>query len=259
MRLIVTTALGAGREAKEQALAFAAELGAVFVPRGRLGLESLLAASEADGALVVGRRRVSFFFGGREFAFHPGTAVLRIKNLRSGKPDQMIQAMDLCSGDAVLDCTLGLGADAIVASFVAGPEGRVVGIEKVPVVALVVGYGLRRYSFKEDPVVEAAMRRIRVVAADHLDYLGRVPAEGFDVVYFDPFFRTPVRGACQLQPLRLLGEKAPLSNEALREAVRVARRRVVVKVRRGAGEPEYRFQHVVGGRHARVVYGVIKK
>jgi hypothetical protein len=259
VRLIVTTALAAGREAKEQALAFAAELGAVFVPRGRLGLESLLAASEADGALVAGRRRVSFFFSGREFSFHPGTAALRIKNLRSGKPDQMIQAMDLHAGDAVLDCTLGLGADAIVASFVAGPEGQVVGVEKIPVVALVVGYGLRHYSFKEDPDVEAAMRRIRVVAADHLDYLRRVPAESFDVVYFDPFFRVPVRGACQLQPLRLLGEKAPLAAEALQETLRVARRRVVVKVRRGPGEPEYRFQRVVGGRHARVAYGVIAK
>ncbi|MDI6631445.1 MAG: class I SAM-dependent methyltransferase [Bacillota bacterium] len=259
MRLIVTTALAAGREAKEQALAFAAELGAVFVPRGRLGLEILMAAAGAEGALVVGRQRVSFLFGGREFSFHPGTAALRIKNLRSGKPDQMIQAMDLRPGDAVLDCTLGLGADAIVASFVAGPEGRVVGVEKVPVVALVVGYGLRHYSFKEDPDVEAAMRRIQVVAADHLDYLRRVPGESFDVVYFDPFFRTPVRGASQLQPLRLLGEKAPLAAEALREAVRVARRRVVVKVRRDAGEPEYRFQRVVGGRHARVAYGIIEK
>lgn len=262
MRLVVTTTLGAGEEVAAAAREIAAQLGVPFVPRARRGIGRLLHREGADAALVLSASRLSlsFFREGKreEFFFHPGTAILRIKNILAGKPDQMVEAMALRPGNTVLDCTLGLGADAIVASFVVGPEGRVVGVEKVKALAAVVAHGLRHYA--EEPLLTAAMRRVEVVVADHYDFLRRTPAESFDVVYFDPFFRVPVAGAAQVAPLRALGEKAPLREEAVREALRVARRRVVMKERRGSEEfARLGFREIYSGKHAQVAYGVIEK
>lgn len=259
MRLVVTTAHGAGPAAKAEGLRLAARLTTVFVPRNGRSLKDLLGEHGTAGAVVVGARRVSLFFGEQQFFFHPGTAALRIKSLSTGKPDQMIQAMGLRPGDEVLDCTLGLGTDAVVASFVVGPEGRVVGVESVMAVAAVVEHGLRHHAVKADPLFNGALRRIEVVWADHLGYLRGTPARSFDVVYFDPFFRTPVGDADQIQPLRALGDSRPLSREAVVEALRVARRRVVVKERRGSAEfARLGFKRLSGGRYARVAYGVIE-
>ncbi|MEW6183320.1 MAG: class I SAM-dependent methyltransferase [Bacillota bacterium] len=291
---MVTTTLRGGPGVGVEALECAAELGAVYVPREGYCIEDLITAYGVQGVLAVGTKRVSLFYvqsgagrlrtpfpkgeeesgaesdGGaeinsgvtvlKEFYFHPGTAKLRIKNVLYGKPDQMVQAMGLRPGDSVLDCTLGLGADAYVAGFVTGPDGRVLGLEKSAVLAAVVGHGLRRWFLEPEPLLQATMRRIEVKAADHLDYLSKAPAGGFDVVYFDPFFGTPVKGAFQVVPLRAIGETSPLTSEAVKEAVRVARRRVVMKERRGGGEcARLGFERVVGGRYARVAYGVIEK
>ncbi|RJX17008.1 MAG: hypothetical protein C4570_08770 [Ammonifex sp.] len=264
MRVVVTTSLGAGPDTRAQAPALAHRLGTVYVQRMDRSLEDLFADFRVEGVVVVGRQRAGLFHRGPEgtahFFFHPGTAVLRIKNILSGKPDQMIQAMGLQPGDAVLDCTLGLGADAVVAGCAVGAEGRVVGVEKVAPVAVVVEYGLQKYASRADPLTGAAMRRIQVVAADHLDFLRQAPAESFDVVYFDPFFRVSVKGADQLVPLRVTGDLNSLTTEAVEEACRVARRRVVVKERRGSKEfARLGFNQVIGGRYARVAYGVIVK
>ncbi|MGQ9512445.1 class I SAM-dependent methyltransferase [Thermodesulfitimonas sp.] len=262
MRVLVTTTHGAGEDAAAAGQALAVRLDVPFVPRGGHGLATLLSREGAEAALVFGPQRLSlcFYRDGRreEFFFHPGTALLRIKNILAGKPDQMIQAMALRPGDTVLDCTLGLGADAIVASFVAGSQGRVVGVEKVAPLAAVVEYGLRHYA--AEPLLTAAMRRIEVVVADHYDYLLRLPAASFDVVYFDPFFRVPVKGAAQVAPLRAVGERAPLKEEAVQAALRVARRRVVLKERRGsAAFTRLGFREFCGGRHAHIAYGVREK
>ena len=69
-------------------------------------------------------------------------SALRIKHLASGQPDSMVTAAGLKKGDHVLDCTMGMGADAIVASFVVGDQGRVVSLESEPVIAAITGHGL---------------------------------------------------------------------------------------------------------------------
>lgn len=283
MQVVVTTTLGAGPDAKEEALLLAAELSTSYVPRDCKRLEDLLDNYGVEGLLVVGARRVSLFCKRpedegnfkagtkelnrpesnrvfQEFFFHPGTAKIRIKSILSGKPDQMIQAMDLRPGDAVLDCTLGLGADALVASFVVGAKGRVVGLEKVAPIAAIVERGLAKYSSPSQPLLNEAMRRIKVEPIEHLEYLHRAPSESFDVVYFDPFFRVTVKGADQMRPLRTVGDVGPLSLEAVQEACRVARRRVVMKERRESREfARLGFNRIAGGRYARVAFGVIEK
>ncbi|MDI3279956.1 MAG: class I SAM-dependent methyltransferase [Bacillota bacterium] len=245
---LVTTARRADRALQLAAQELARRYGQPYVPRSALSTVPV-------GTLVVGRDGLRFYGEGGELRFHPGLAVVRIKRLLAGEKDHLVEALDLRRGDAVLDCTLGLAADAIVASYAVGEEGMVVGVESsLPLVAL-VEQGLRTYQSGRRWVDEA-MRRIRVVHADHREYLATCPDRSFDAVYFDPLFRWPVERSSALEPFRPLANPAPLSPEAVAEARRVARRRVVLKERRGS--PEFArlgFVHLLGGRSSRVAYG----
>lgn len=197
-----------------------------------------------------------------EYFYHPGMAKPRLKSIWKGQGDPMVEAMGLREGDEVLDCTLGRGTDAIVASYVVGPRGRVVGIESVPLIAALTEHGLQTFEFtqgkaEENERVKEAMKRIEVVCTDHLDYLLTARPKSFDVVYFDPLFHQPVVESVAMIPLRALADKQPLRPEAFELALRVARRCVVVKQRRGTPLWE-KFQpdRVVAGRHSHIEYGV---
>jgi hypothetical protein len=128
-----------------------------------------------------------------------------------------------------------MGADAIVASYVTGPEGKVVALESEPVIAALVGHGMRTYSTDRTELMEA-MRSVEVVCADYRDYLPRLPDNSFDIVMFDPMFSETVRESSAMQALRPLANPEPLDPESVKEAIRVARRAVLLKERRGSGE-----------------------
>lgn len=168
----------------------------------------------------------------------------------------MVEAMALSRGMSVLDCTLGFGADAIVASFAVGPEGRVTGIESQPLIETVVGYGLAHFKAENWPIQEA-MRGIRTVCADAFDYLKEQPDDSVDVVYFDPMFRHPLLESRSLSPLRTVANHEPVSEVMIEEACRVARRRVVFKENARSLEFErLGFTKIMGGRYSKVHYGV---
>ncbi len=257
--ILVTTSIGARQAEKLQAEEISRTVGVAYVPRGRESLSALSAESGAEVVVVVSRTRVGLLFAGREFFFHPGLAKVRIRRIEAGKTDQMIQALGLGAGDSVLDCTLGLGADALVAGHVVGAGGRVVGLEAEPLVAMLVRCGLESYRADDGPLAEA-MRRVEVVTADHREYLQAQENGSFDVVYFDPMFRVPRHASSAMEPLRRLADARALDPESLAEAVRVARRRVVLKERRGSPEFErLGFRQIAGGRYSPVAYGIIAK
>ena len=250
--LVVTTSRKPTGEEEAQALALARELGVPYIPR-RGSLQDL----GAPAVLVVTRERLVVQTEAGEIFFHPGMARPRVRQLERGHPDVMVEAMGLRPGDAVLDCTLGLGSDAIVASFVAGERGRVVGLEAVPVLAALVRWGLAHHDPGHDGL-RAAMRRVEVVCADHEDYLLRLPDRCFDIVYFDPMFREPVHESAHMRPWRALACYKPLTQAAIAAARRVARRRVVVKERSGSPVfDELGLTTVVGGRKSRIAYGIL--
>lgn len=69
----------------------------------------------------------------------------------------------------------------------------------------------------------------------------------------------PCRARISCSPLRALGNRMPLSKEAVVEALRVGRRRVVLKERRESAEfARLGFKYLSGGRYTRVAYGVIE-
>lgn len=255
----VTTSHRTKSELVEEALILARNLGVPFVNRDDKSVDHLCAEFDLAGLVVVSSTRISYLARGQEFFFHPGLARLRIKELKYGKTDQMIKAMSLQKGDSVLDCTLGLGTDAIVASFFAGPAGRVTGLEKSPVIAELVRQGLATYP-EEDQETAMAMQRVQVINSGHKEYLTGLPPQSYDVVYFDPMFRSPCRHSPGLNALRSLASPDAVDPETIRLALQVAVKRVVLKERRESNEfARLGFTRITGGKYAPVAYGVIEQ
>lgn len=259
--LVVTTSrkMDAGRWA--QAQEWAERLAAVLVLRSDRSLEDLTQEYEVAGVLVVGRERVTYHEPAHnlEYFFHPGMARRRLRNIQLGRGDPMITAMRLRPSDTVLDCTLGRATDATVASHMVGPVGRVVGIEKVPVISWLTIQGLQHYEIK-DAATREAMRRVEAYCADYTEFLPAQAEGSFDVVYFDPVFDQPLAGSSGMIPLRQLASDEPVTPEALTQARRVARRYVVIKQRIGTAlwkELPFHFEIVAGGS-SRIEYGVLE-
>ena len=232
--LFVTTSLEPSSELEARARGFARELGAPYVGRGDLGLPRLFRAHPgARRALLVQTNRLLLAMpGGTELFYHPNMAFLRLGNLLRGGRDLLVDAAGLRPGDRVLDATLGYAAEAILCAYAVGTEGVVHGVEAVPELGVVVREGLQSV-VTDHRVLNETMRRVQVVhLGHHLEYLRACAAGSYDVVCFDPFFEEILPDSETFAPLRAFGDHAPLLPDALAEARRVARRRVVVKAMR---------------------------
>ena len=224
MRLAVTTPFHPSPAALAAARDAAARRALPFQPRATRSLAEVAVAAGVEALLVLGGHS-SLWLDGVEQRWHPGMGGLRAKRLLQGERvtgDSFLEAARLRPGDAVLDCTLGLGADALVAAAAVGDGGRVVGLESSPLLAAWAGEGLARLPGE-------AAARVEVIAADHAAWLAGAPDRSFDVVVFDPMFRHARAAAPGFDLLRRLGDARPLSRAALDRARRVARRGVLVK------------------------------
>ena len=231
MRLAVTTPADPSSAEAAAAGEAAARHGLAHAARGRRPLREVAADAGAEGLLVLSARGAILWTPEGERSWAPGMGFLRLKRTLAaarGGPDRpterdpMLEAAGIRPGDAVLDATLGLGADALVAAGACGPDGRVLACEASGALAAWVAEGLRRLP------VEAA-GRVEVRAADHAALLATLPGGSFDVVLFDPMFRHARAEPGQFDVVRRLADPRPLQAETLMAARRVARRWVVVK------------------------------
>jgi hypothetical protein len=85
-----------------------------------------------------------------------------------------------------------------------------------------------------------------------------LPDNSYDIVYFDPMFRIPVRSSSAMAPLRAFAEERPLAEADVRHAVRVARKRVVLKDHRDSGEFRRLGFALARKSSSPVAYGVIE-
>ncbi|MBM7116560.1 class I SAM-dependent methyltransferase [Archangium primigenium] len=238
------------RQAREAARA----LGLPFVPRRKKQPLGALLQSVAEALLVFEHEGVTLADAEGAFSFNPGMAHLRRMRLSEGqRDDALLRVSEMRPGDQVLDCTLGLGQDALVASLAVGPEGRVVALEKSLPLFAIVSQGLAAYD--SGP----ASCRIESLHADAHAYLRALPSGSFDVVCFDPMFEKPKKAQPAFEMLRRYAEHAPLTPDVLEEARRVARRWVVVKGSKHSedlkklglqAEPGSRYTSLIWGRAA---------
>jgi hypothetical protein len=258
MNFVITTGYNPTVAIEEAARELAQQLGAEFIPRNRTSLVTIQKNAHVDQLLIFSKQGPLVYTQEGNYFFHLSMADLRIKNLKNGKHDHMISAMQLEAGMSVLDCTLGLATDAVVASVVTGPSGKVTGVENSLLVALIARIGLANF-VGESPEITDALRNIEVIQADAEEYLCNLPDHYYDIVYFDPMFRQPIQSSSNLKPIRLLADKRPISLIALNEAKRVAKKRIVLKEAQGSSEFErLGFTEFAGGKYSSVQYGIME-
>lgn len=204
-------------------------------------------------------------------SFHPSMALIRLIQLIRGEKDRFLQATALKRGDILFDATLGLATDALVAAWQVGEEGRIIGIEHSPILAALVRDGLYNLSHNPIPRLEnpdklrawealtQAAKRIEVHFGDHQEILSSYASCSVDVVYFDPMFRNTREKSASIRPLYHVSNTQRLRKEAIIEARRVARKRVILKERKGSEEFErLGFSLHEGGKYSHVDYGIIQ-
>lgn len=257
--MFVTTSYHPTPAELELAAGLARRLSCRLVERKQSSLPRLKRALGEQDVLVATTKGLRYFPSGAEepFFFHPSSAQVRLKRLLHGHGDALLESAEVEPGDTVLDCTAGLGSEAILFSYAVGSQGRVTALESQPLVALLVELGLASYSSGFEPL-DMAMRRVRLVQADHSDYLRSLPDNSVDVVYFDPMFRQTIEETSALGPLKGIANHNALSLEAVAEAKRVARRTVLMKENRESGEfARLGFQMLLRP-NTKIAYGVIR-
>jgi len=228
--VLVTTPRSPTIEEEESAAELADLLGSSFYAREGRTLNSLVRRHNMAAAIVVGSREIRLVYKGRNYGFHPNMAMHRVTALRAMEKDRLVEVAELKSGDKFLDCTCGLGSDAVVAAYAIGKNGMVSALEVSAILAVIVRYGLLNYQHKESAMVEA-MRRVTVVTEDYVNFLPVQEEDSWDVVYFDPMFETTIADAKGLDIVRMLGSHDLPSLDIINEARRVAKRSVVIKDR----------------------------
>ncbi|MBS2969320.1 class I SAM-dependent methyltransferase [Metabacillus sp. KIGAM252] len=255
--MIITTVMKNFKEAETAAKALAHSMNSQYVPRNKKSITSLLQKGEA--VLVIGTERMELYSAPDEkpFFFHPNSAMFRIKRLLDGEHDPFVDAAGIEKGKTILDCTLGLASDSIVAAYAAGEEGKVCGIEGNKEMALIVGEGLKKWDAGNDEISKA-MKRVEVVYADHLEFLQTCGDRSFDIVYFDPMFEEALSSEGMV-PLKQIANYDDLRGEVIAQAKRVAKERVVLKDHWTSGRFEKWGFSQIKRRSASFHFGVIEK
>ncbi|RFU69700.1 hypothetical protein D0469_09010 [Peribacillus saganii] len=241
-----------------KAKGLAEELNVTYVPRKKRSVKALQKIIQ-DDCLVLGKERLELYSmdSDEPFFFHPNIAMLRIKRLMNGEDDPLISTGQITEGMKILDCTLGLGSDALTVSYQVGPTGMVTGIESNVYLAKIVQTGLREWE-TGNPSVDESMRRVKIIMGDHLDFLKRLETDSFDIVYFDPMFEERISESDGIRPLAHFAAAEPITEEAVNEAKRIARHKVILKDHfRSRRFSEFGFSvHI--RKSAKFHYGVIE-
>ncbi len=254
--IFVTTSHDANEYQIEQAKQLAAELCVPYISRRRN--PTLMERLEDDYCYVVEKDRIVVKWKGGILFFHPSTAKVRMRNIKNGLKDHLIESLNPVGDETVLDTTMGLGSEAILmAAFL--PNGKVVGLEASIPIYIVVREGLKRFAAKEDWINEA-MKRIEVLNVDFRSYIQNLPDNSYDVVYCDPMFENPVFESSSMNPLRLFAKYDTVTQKDVDQMLRVARKRVILKTHiMDSLFDRVRVDKITGSRKSKVFYGVIEK
>lgn len=258
--MFVTTSYHPTSAEFELAERLAKQLSCPLVSRRQSSLPRLRRVYGEQDIVVATTQGLRYFPQGASepFFFHPSSAQVRLKRMLRGEPDALIETAEIKPGDSIIDCTAGLGSESILMSYAAGEEGIVTAIESEPLVALLVAEGMQAYTSGVQ-VLDEAMRRIRLMHADHTEYLASLPDRSVDVIYFDPMFRQTIDETSAIAPLKEIANHNALREEAIEQACRVARRKVLLKEHRESGEFERLGFRMILRPHTKIAYGVIER
>lgn len=257
MKLVVTTSQSVKSISTElDQFIKETEVEVEFIPRNKQSLACLAEENNAQGVIVWHDEGPILHMDEEKFFFHPSMAKNRIASYRkNGIIDPLIKACDFKASDSFLDCTLGMGADSIVASYFS--EQPVLGLEASFPIAIIIKWGMKTYKSKISWLIEP-IKKIEVCHINHYELLKSLNDDSYDIVYFDPMFRHPLLASQPISALRSIADHSPISRDTINEACRVARKRVVMKELVKSEElQKLNFQKVINSPHTRIGYGII--
>lgn len=219
---------------------------------------NLMEVIKDDYCYVVEADRIVVKYKGGSLFFHPSTAKVRMRNVKKGLKDHLIECLELKGDELILDTTFGLGAEAIlIAGFL--KSGKILGLEASTPIYVVVREGLRTYRDKEE-WINIAMTKIELVNCDFRTYLSKCSDDSFDVVYCDPMFENPVYESSSMNPLRPFAVYDTVTDSDVKEMIRVARKKVVLKAHaKDSMFERISVDRITGSKKSQVLYGVIEK
>ncbi|KMK77298.1 class I SAM-dependent methyltransferase [Alkalihalobacillus pseudalcaliphilus] len=256
--MIVTTVRKRAQDLEPKAIQLANDLNFIYVKRQGHSVESLMKQEKQD-IIVVGIDKIEYFPSSLQssFFYHPNSAFVRIKQIENNQTEPLKEVTKLQQGMSFLDCTMGLGADSLVAQYLVGESGKVVGLEENKVIATLVRVGMQSWDDGRSDLLEL-MKRIQVIHGHHLDYLSRLPENSVDVVYFDPMFEQAILNSKGIAGIRSLAHYETISPEAIALAKKVAKHRVVLKDHWQSSRFEQFEFNVQKRKHAAFHYGYLK-
>ncbi|MDD4722766.1 MAG: class I SAM-dependent methyltransferase [Acidaminococcaceae bacterium] len=258
MNIATTRGLNGGNALPTQAKKWARLLEVPYIERqGNGSLQAIKDAYNLDGILVATKNGPQLFSDEGILFYHPGMAVLRLQKIFQGEQDNFVAACELKLGSRILDATLGFASDAAIASYVVGNDGLVQGLEASKPLWFLVTEGLQHY-VSDEPLLDQALRRIKTKWTEAGIYLKTLASDSFDVVYFDPMFKYPVKLSSNMKPLRPMAYTEPLVRATLTEALRVAPL-VVVKERTPRVLRDLGINELLGSKYSKVKYGILRR
>lgn len=253
----VTVSQKAGDILKEKARKLAFSLALPYHDRGMYSLKKLGTVYAKTMWLVVAKNGNYLWKDGQAYHFHPNMAELRVREWAINGRDYLAQILLEKPVHCFLDATFGIGSDAIVASYVLPPTAVVVAVEKSLPVYLIAKTGMLTYQHPENIKMTAAVKRIKLLHWDILEYLQTLQDQSVDAIYFDFMFTHTVARSTNLNTLRTFAETGGMNEKIWQEAIRVARQRIILKDR-----PYGKWFRLCppdlfyGGKYSKVKYGV---
>lgn len=223
--MIVTTSYRPTTKQLNFANHMAKQSNLTFIPRNKQTLAHMHNHYQCD-IMVVDENRVQLHSHNKApIYYHPNSAMFRIKRLRYGQIDPLIEVCQLQPDDNVLDATFGLGADSLVfASQLT--HGKVVATESNPHLAMLMYYGMQYHPYRE---LDTMIEKITLYHQDHYQFLKQCPDNSFDIVFLDPMFDTTISESSTIQMVRHLTNDTLLTQAVIDEALRVTKRAVVLR------------------------------
>ncbi len=257
--MVCTTPVKVSSENEKRAKRVAAFFGVPFVTRQTRSIKGLIEEEACQVVIVMGKSPMIYHatVPSVPLFFHPSMAKLRILNLSRGQPDRLIACAQLQTGDVVVDATLGLGSDSLVFAAAVGSEGKVFGLESVPLLYHLFCY-VKQFGQPKYPELQSYLSVIQPVLMDHDLWLQKQATSSVDVVYFDPMFCHPTLASPAMDSLRPFANYSMLSASSFAEAQRIARKCVIVKERTHS-ELFRKYDLQPDKWHGKFAYGVWRK
>lgn len=255
--MIVTTGGRYNEETLQKARDIAMRYGLEFAMRRKRSVKELNERYN-DDVMIVGNDGLSIAPQSckESVKYHPNFSMVRAKRLLKNENDALVEAAELESGMSFLDCTMGLGADSVIASMAVGNQGKVTALEHSFILYLLTKEGLASYNADND-IINEAMRNIKALHVNYETYLKTLADNSFDVIYFDPMFDEEISKSQSLRTITPVTHTETLSETAVEEAKRVAAEKVVLKDHfRSKRFEQFGFEQQIR-KTSKVHYGII--